>query len=197
LLEKFKLDKKQGQTHQFTYNKLCYWERKLAGDACHIDQGEGTAIYTLAMNAQKHHWVLIAFNSNPTDAADAKDSEYANIRAMMYYKLNEDLMKGGILDSIKEEWVEDIKKQLCWTKGTRHKVTHKKLAEPKLDIKDRVGKSPDIADGAVLLFAYDVQEKLPENEINQSGQNNYVGTAPYKMIEREVDYEGNYDNLYN
>ncbi|MES2965644.1 MAG: twitch domain-containing radical SAM protein, partial [Bdellovibrionota bacterium] len=42
------------------------------------------------------------------------------------------------------EWYDIIEKQLCWTKGGRHKVTQKKLAEPKLDIKTRVGQSPDV-----------------------------------------------------
>jgi len=189
LLERYKLNKQRGETHQVTYNKLCYWERKLQADAVHIDQGEGTAIFTLAMNAQKYHWVLVSFAGSPTDTPEPKESEYGNIRAMMYYLLNKDLMMGGILDARKPEWIEDIKKQLCWTKGTRHKVTHKKMAESKLDIKDRVGKSPDIADGAVLLFAYDVQDKLPENEIGEDGRFMGAGSQVIKLQEHEVDYD--------
>lgn len=191
LLEKYKLNKQNGETHQLTYNKLCYWERKLSADAVHIDQGEGTAVYTLAMNAEKYHWVLVAFNANPTDNVDASKSEYKNIRAMMYYHLNLDLLQGGVLDSRKPEWIDDIKKQLCWTKGTRHKITHQKLAEPKIDIKARVGKSPDVADGAVLLFAYEVLDKLPQNEIGADGEFNSVGSEPFKMN------EGSIENLYD
>lgn len=191
-LEKFKLRKENGDTHQVTYNKLCYWERKLKADAVFIDQGEGTGIYTLAMNAEKYHWVLVSFAGSPTDKPDPKDSEYANIRAMMYYKCNDALLKGGVLDSREASWIEPITKQLCWTKGTRHKTTYKKLAEAKHDIKDRVGQSPDLADGAVLLFAYDVIEKLPENELSTSRENGEkieAGTNVIQMKEYEVKYD--------
>jgi len=197
LLEVFKLDKHKGDTHQVTYNKLCYWERKLNADAVHIDQGEGTGIYTLAMNAEKLHWVLVSFANSPTDHPDPKDSEYANIRAMMYYLQNKALLQGGVLDSRKEEWVENMKKQLCWTKGTRHKTTNKKLAEKKLDIKERVGKSPDLADGAVLLFAHEVAEKLPENELGYDATDNQIGSGAMKMPDHQPDYGDEIDDLYN
>ena len=197
LLEKYKLRKDNGETHQLTYNKLCYWERKLNVDAVHIDQGEGTAIYTLAMNAEKYHWVLISFANSPTDSLDPKESEYGNIRAMMYYKTNKSLIEGGVLDARLPEWIEEIKKQLCWTKGTRHKITHKKMAESKLDIKMRVGKSPDIADGCVLLEAYDVIDKLPENEIGSDGMATRLGSNAMKMPDHEIQYGDKYDNLYD
>lgn len=181
LLERFKLKKENGDTHQLTYNKLCYWERRLKADAVHIDQAEGTAVYTLAMNAQKHHWILVAFGGNPTDNPDPTRSEYKNIRAMMYYKGQQALMQGAVLDSLETSWLEDITKQLCWAKGTRHKVTHQKLVESKKDIKDRVGKSPDIADGYVLLFAYEVIDKLPENEFGADGKSVMLGSGALKM----------------
>ena len=166
LLERYKLKKENKETHQITYNKLCYWERKLRADAVHIDQGEGTAVFTLAMNAEKYHWILVSFGSNPSDNPEANKSEYKNMRAMMYYHLQKALMSGAALAVRERDWEEEAKKQLCWTKGTRHKVTAQKMAEPKADIKARVGKSPDIADAFVLLYAYDVTEKLPENESN-------------------------------
>lgn len=197
LLEVYKLDKTKGDTHQLTYNKLSYWERQLKADAVHIDQGEGTGIYTLAMNAEKYHWVLISFAQSPTDTLDPKDSEYGNIRAMMYYHLNTALMEGAVLDARKESWVSNVKKQLCWTKGTRHKATYKKLAEPKDDIKSRVGKSPDLADGAVLLHAYKVLDKLPENELGMNGQPQHIGEGALKMPEHEMNYEDDYDQLYD
>ena len=188
LLEKFKLNKLDKETHQLTYNRLSMWERKLKGDQVHIDQGEGTAIYTLAQNAEKHHWYLISFSANPTDHVDPAQSEYKNIRAMMYFQFQKFLQAGAVLDSVKPEWEETIKKQLCWTKSTRHKVTHQKLAEPKADIKARVGQSPDVADGAVLLLAYDVIDKLPENELDESGEIPDVGSKAIKMPTYEVKY---------
>ena len=199
MLEKYKLNKAINETHQVSYNKLSYWERELGADQVNIDQGEGTAIYTLAMNAQKFHWVLVSFANKPTDQLDHKESEYGNIRAMMYYHLQQDLFEGGILDSRKEEWIEDMKKQLCWTKGTRHKVTHKKMAESKLDIKDRVGKSPDIADGAVLLFAHNIIDRLPQNELGGDGRAFDVGSEPFRMPDHNPEniYGDDDDNLYN
>jgi len=197
LLERFKLRKELGETHQVTYNKLCYWERKLGADWVNIDQGEGTAIYTLAMNAHKYHWNLVAFNSNPTDKPDPKESEFANIRAMMYYHFQKAMIHGGVLDAKDESWIEDTSKQLCWTKGTRHKTTYKKLCESKLDIKERVGSSPDLADGAVLLYAHEVVDRLPENELGEDGEFNVLGSQPLVMKSHSVDYDGDsHDNLY-
>lgn len=198
MLEKYKL-KKGEDTHQLTYNKLCYWERKLKVDQVHIDQGEGTAIYTLAQNAQKHHWLLISFASRPTDNVDSSKSEYANIRAMMYYKTQEALMNGAVLDARDPAWIDDIRKQLCWTKGTRHKITHQKLAESKKDLKDRVGQSPDVADGCVLLVAYEVIDKLPENEGSESGSG-LLGTGRLEIATTSIDEvygEFDEDNLYD
>lgn len=181
LLERYKLKKQTNDTHMITYQKLCYWERRLKADAVHVDQAEGTTVYTLAMNAQKHHWILVAFGSNPTDHPDSTKSEYKNIRAMMYYKTQQALMAGTVLDSREAEWIEDLTKQLCWAKGTRHKITHQKLVESKKDIKDRVGRSPDIADSIVLLFAYEVIDKLSENELSSDGMPMMAGTGAIKM----------------
>lgn len=199
LLEKFKLSKEEKQTHQLTYNKLCYWERKLKADAVHIDQAEGTAIYTLAMAAEKHHWLLVAFNSNPTDHVDASQSAYKNIRAMMYYKFQEFMLLGAILDVREPAWQEETEKQLCWAKGKRHKVTNQKLVEPKQDIKDRVGKSPDIADAFVLLLAHDVTERLPQNEPGGDNPNNFAGNQPIRIqpAKHEDIYDEYDDDLYN
>jgi hypothetical protein len=200
ILEKFKLKKENHDTHQLTYNKLCYWERKLSADAVHIDQAEGTAIYTLAMNAQKYHWVLIAFAATPTDSVNEKDSEYANIRAMMYYKTQQALMQGGILDVRESEWKDETEKQLCWAKGKRHKITNKKLVEPKQEIKDRVGKSPDLADAIVLLYAYEVTDRLPQNERDEDGRSHFLGNEPLVMAPYNVEdtyQEFNDDKLYD
>lgn len=188
LLEKYKLDKSAGQDHMFTFLRLCHWERELRVDAVFIDQGEGTAIYTLANNSGRTHWELIAFSNNPNDTAEFRDSQYANIRAQMYYEGAQFLMKGGILDSLDKEWIETIRRQLCWTKGGRHKVHNKKLAEPKLDIKKRVGQSPDVADGFVLLFARPIVERLPENDGVSEDDRFRTGQEAYQMPEHPDCY---------
>jgi hypothetical protein len=181
------LKKEEKQTHQLTYNKLCYWERKLKADAVHIDHAEGTAIYTLAQGAEKHHWILIHFNSNPSDNVDSTKSAYKNIRAMMYYKFQEALMAGAVLDVKEKDWQEETEKQLCWAKGRRHKVTHQKLVEDKKELKDRVGKSPDVADALVLLLAYDVIDRLPQNEAAYDGSNGYAGGETIKIKPQSSD----------
>jgi hypothetical protein len=111
---------------------------------------------------------------------------------MMYYKTQKALMEGGIIDSVNPEWFEDIKKQLCWAKGSRHKITNLKMVEPKKDIKDRVGHSPDVADGLVLLEAYEVLDKLPDNEtsFDPNGRPT-IGGGVLKMP------EFNPEDLYN
>lgn len=189
LLEKYKLNKVDKETHMLTYKKLCYWERQLKADAVHIDQGEGTAIYTLAQNNEKHHWILIAFSANPSDNPDSSKSEYKNMRAMMYYLTQKALMAGAVLDSKDPAWIEMIRKQLCWTKGTRHRVTGQKLAEAKADIKTRVGQSPDIADGLILLYAYEVLDKLPENELDGLGEPFEAGGGAIRLKDHDVNYE--------
>lgn len=199
LLEKYKLDKNAGDTHMLTYLKLCHWETKLGADAIFIDQAEGTAIYTLAVNAGKSHWELVSFASSPNDTPEPKESEYANIRAQMYYEFNKWLLKGGILDSREPEWKDAIVKQLCWAKGSRHKVTTKKLVEAKIDIKQRVGQSPDIADAFVLTAARQVPERLPENSGDKDDRFLTGGTA-YRMPDHGVDYEDievDYHRLYD
>lgn len=191
MLEKYKLIKGV-ETHNLTYQKLCYWEKELGADAIFVDQGEGTAVYTLATNAGRTNWFLISFASSPNDTPEPKESLYANIRAQMYYEADKWLREGGILDvkfvdkQQEEEWIDNITKQLCWTKGGRHKVTQKKICEAKTDIKQRVGQSPDVADGFVLLGAMQVHERLPENS---SGDGSGVGSTPFKMPDHPDPYD--------
>lgn len=163
MLDKFKLDKTQGQTHTYTYQRMCMWEKEYRVDYVLIDQGEGTALYTLAQAQQKHNWELVSFAGSPNDAPDFKDSQYHNIRAQMYYEAEKWLAQGGSLDVRLGEWKDDVRKQLCITKGMRNRVSLKKQAEPKDDIKKRVGYSPDVADGFVLRFARVFYDRLPEN----------------------------------
>ena len=39
LLDRYKLDKELGQTHYYTYNKMCEYEAEYKVDAVFIDQG--------------------------------------------------------------------------------------------------------------------------------------------------------------
>lgn len=200
LLEKFKLDKAAGEDHMLTYSRLCHWERIVKPDAVFVDQGEGTAIYTLARNEGKN-WELVAFGSSPNDTAEVKDSEYGNRRAQMYY-LGAKWMQGeAVLDVWHEhdpqtrmEWFEQIARQLCWTKGARHKTTGKKMAESKLEIKKRIAQSPDIADGFVLGFAREVVEK---NYAGVSGDGQEVGQGAFTMPDHGDPYESMGESVYD
>ena len=88
------------------------------------------------------------------------------------------------------EDLEDIKNQLTWTKGTRHKTSLKKLAESKKDIKDRMLKSPDLADGFVLQFSRKVLDRLEENMPVLSHQvERTTGDMSYKMPESVPNYD--------
>jgi hypothetical protein len=200
LLEKYKLSRELNEDHSLTYQKLCYWEKELKADAVFIDQGEGTAIFTLAQNNGKTNWYLINFASNPTDKMDPKESEYANLRAQMYYETAK-WLNSGVLDvrkceeSERENWAEHVERQLCWTKGGRHKITQKKLCEPKLDIKARVGQSPDVADVLVLPSAMEITEK------NDSyGDGETIGQGALRMPDHGDPYaiiDAEYQRLYD
>lgn len=200
LLEKYRLDKSAGQDHMFTYLRLSHYEKLLGADAVFIDQAEGTAIYTLANNQGKA-WELVSFAGSPNDTPEFKDSEYSNIRAQMYYDCNKFLMNGGIITASDPEHLEVIQKQLCWTKGGRHKVHNKKLAEPKLEIKKRVGQSPDVADALVLCFARPVLERLPENDTTMDSEDRFrTGQTAYRMPDHGDPYEvleADYRDLYD
>ncbi len=201
MLEKYKLEKGV-DTHQLTYNKIVYWESRLKADRVNIDQGEGTALYTLAVNAGKTNWFLISFAGTPNDTLEQRDSQYHNIRAQMYYEGDKWCRDGGAIGARDPEWLEVIEKQLCWTKGGRHKVTQKKLAEPKVDIKTRVGQSPDVADGFVLCGAVPVLERLPEHEVGgMDGERLMLGQGAMTMPAHEDPYsddlEVQYRNLYD
>lgn len=164
LVDYYKLDKAGGQTHLYTYQRMLYWEREYAVDYVLIDQAEGTAVYTMAQAAAKYNWELISFASSPNDVAETKDSQYHNMRAQMYYEAQKWLQRGGALKVRNPDWIYDVKKQLCWTKGVRNKTTLKKQAEPKIDIKQRVGMSPDVADGFVLRFSRTFYDRLEHNQ---------------------------------
>lgn len=200
LLEKYKLDKQGGETHRLTYDIACRYEKDFQVDAVFIDQGEGTSIYTLAMQDQKEGWELVAFASSPTDNPDPKLSEYANRRSQMYHETAK-VMAGEAVICVrenlpkeeKEKWLDLIVKQLCWTKGSRHKVTQKKTCESKLDIKERVGSSPDIADAFCLGEARKVLERKPEHSGGAGGDRFTTGDQAFKMPDHPV--EDMYENM--
>lgn len=188
VLERYKLDRSAGENHTLTFRKLCHYESSIGADAVIVDQAEGTAVYSMAQNAGKSNWFIVNFANKPTDTPESKDSEYGNIRAQMYHEFNKFLLEGGVLECKDPKDVELTKKQLTWAKGTRHKITAKKLVEPKVDIKDRVGMSPDIADALVLTHAFQVTDRLPENvEAGDDGVPLLTGQSAWRMPEHSIE----------
>jgi hypothetical protein len=104
----------------------------------------------------------------------------------MHYEANKWLVKVGVLDAVQIEWLDEIRKQLTWTKGARHKINGKKLAESKLEIKARVGRSPDVNDGFVLSFARQVTERNWENSVASGDR--AVGGDAFKMPDHGDPY---------
>lgn len=186
LLESYKLNKDNGDTHYYTYNLLVQYEREFKVDAVLIDQAEGTAVYTLSQaNGPKYHWQLVSFGGAAIDAPDFNTSQYQNLRAQMYYEANEWLK--GPVTIVSNEVVasDDIVKELSWTKGLRNKHTLKKQAEPKDGIKLRVGMSPDLADGFVLRFGRKIHDRLPQHKprVDYEDEDRDTGTYdPYKNM---------------
>ena len=93
---------------------------------------------------------------SPTDvnfggaAMDA--GRYANLRAEMYFKCRDWLMEGGAI--VQDA---DLKTELAAVEY-RFTSNGRIILEPKDRIKERMGKSPDLADALALTFAYPVQQ---------------------------------------
>lgn len=170
ILEVYKLKKEKNEDHSITYNKLCQWERVVQADRVFIDQAEGTTLKTLANQHNRWWWTLVPFGALPNDHIDAKDSEYANMRCMMYFKVLKFIQEGGSIEVLDSAWKDDAMKQLTWSKEDRHKQTGKKKIQSKVEIKTFYGKSPDKSDSVALLFAEEVNDRRPEHEsVQDSG----------------------------
>ena len=206
LLNAYQLNASLGEDHKVTYDLLVGYEKQYRADAVWIDQGEGTAIKTLANQDQRYHWDLVSFASSPTDHPDRQQSEYANMRAQLYFEarkyfndgaavldIGDDIdipalklkIAGGSVET-KEQLKDYVIMQLGYTKGDRHKITMKKLAESKKEIKARVGESPDFADGMVLRFTRTLLDRQPENEVPENLSGRFYGEKARDMYKNEA-----------
>jgi hypothetical protein len=170
-----------------------------------IDQAEGTALKTLANGDQKYHWELVSFAQSPNDNVDSKKSDYANMRAQMYFEAGKAMKKEEIVLDYNKDIEFDEKgitaedkiiKQFAYTKGDRHKITLKKLCESKKEVKKRLLESPDIADSYVLKYYRTEVQRLDENEpvdMNEgyggvTHRTNEAGSKAITMPESKPDY---------
>ena len=83
----------------------------------------------------------------------AEDKRYENMRAEMYFKLKEWLEKGGALPQVEGLREELHKVQYKFSKHGRLMLT------PKEEIKDKLGRSPDMAYALAFTFARPVALK--------------------------------------
>ena len=125
-----------------------YWQRK--PDLLVIDGGAMGAGVIDRLRQMGIPVIEINFQQRAMDP-----ERYANIRAEMYFKMLEWLQQGGCIPND-----PDLKTELT---VTEYKFTSagKIILQPKEEIKELTGRSPDTADSAALTFAVPIQ-KAPE-----------------------------------
>lgn len=101
-------------------------------------------------------WGIDAYDIN--FGHKSPDREYANKRTEMWCKMADWLRKGGIIPDI-PMLVEEISMPL-------YDVTERneKILESKAKMRERCGKSPDLADALCLTFAMDIQAESLTDE---------------------------------
>lgn len=120
-------------------NQILQWKPA----AVFIDQGGGgqqLADHLRALGYPGIH--VIPFGSSPYDP------RFANKRCEMYWGLREWVSNGGVLPDSKE-----LLQELTQTRWSTDALDRKIKLEPKVDLKKRIGRSPDRADAAALTFA--------------------------------------------
>jgi len=125
-----------------------YWQRK--PDLLVIDGGAMGAGVIDRLRQMGIPVIEINFQQRAMDP-----ERYANIRAEMYFNMLEWLQQGGCIPND-----PDLKTELT---VTEYKFTSagKIILQPKEEIKELTGRSPDTADSAALTFAVPIQ-KAPE-----------------------------------
>ena len=104
-------------------------------------------------------------------ASKADDSRYLNKRAEMWFRMAEWVKRGGCLPDI-PELVRELTAPTYYFQNGRFQI------EPKEQIKERLGASPDLADALALTFA------LPEAPSSSS-----LFTLPGAKPRFKADYD--------
>jgi hypothetical protein len=129
-------------------------------DAVFIDAGNGSGIIDRLRQLGHRNIFEVDFGGSPLHPG-----VYANKRAEIFDLMKEWLLHGGALPA-----QEDIKADLVVSTYSYDAANRMKI-EPKKDIKERLGKSPDIADAIAVTFAMPVRVQT-----DRYGQN--VGRQP-------------------
>lgn len=131
-------------------------------DQCFIDTTGGTGSGAYDRVCQLGYGSKITevnFASRPSTNAKL----YANKRAEMYGLAKEWMKDGGSLYSMDETLNAQVRYELS-SVSYSYDRNNKILLESKEEVKKKIGKSPDYADGFVLSFAYPVQTKLEQQQ---------------------------------
>lgn len=122
-----------------------------------IDQGQGTGVIDLLRDLTYRHEVII--NEIPFGSRAGNPDKYLNRRAEMWMRLRDWLRSGGSLPNY-QDCANALRLELCAPSYCFDQTGRIKL-EPKEAIKERIQRSPDLADALALTFA---TEQLPDDE---------------------------------
>ena len=133
--------------------RMAQAQAKWDPDAVFVDASGGWGWGVIDQYRQLHHdCVPIEFAGKPAD------DQYFNKRTEMYFLLAQWVRNGGALPDI-PELVGELTEPTYTFKGDRM------LLEPKEQIKERLGRSPDYADALALTFAAPVAPRSKPEDI--------------------------------
>jgi hypothetical protein len=138
-------------------------------DAVFIDAGEGAGVIDRLRQLGHRNIFEVGFGTSPLQPAI-----YANKRAEIYDAMKKWILEGGALPE-----GEDVKADLVVSTYGYDAANRMKI-EPKKDIKERLGKSPDIADAIAVTFAMPVRVTQ-----DRYGQN--MGRQPLEFAKTTED----------
>lgn len=130
---------------------------------------------------------VLGFDALPVHfAGKASDPRYVNKRAEMWFEMAEWIKSGGALPKI-PELVAELTTPTYFFKGDRFQI------EDKLQIKERLGRSPDLADALALTFAFPIEPDMNRRFGIRAPDPQPVDYDPWANIadsdRRELDYD--------
>lgn len=96
----------------------------------------------------------------PCPTKDGVPSQYRNRRAQMHFALSEWVKKGGCLPNVPELVGELTVPTYTVREDGKFQI------EAKDQVKERLGRSPDLADALALTFAYPVSEQVDTRDVD-------------------------------
>lgn len=107
----------------------------------------------------------VAFGSNAME-----HNRFENIRAEMYFKARDWLLSGGAIPDIPE-----FKSELSAVEYKFSDKTSRIMLKPKKEIKEKLGRSPDLADAFVLTFARPLYVPIDTDDVRQQSYDPFAG----------------------